>query len=155
MPKKIETIESIHTGTDNLSQAEIESLGVGAPKYYDFENPKAKDPNFEYRWCNPSDVAVLKSEKYATVTKEEFDRIKPFFGEWIDGACHLFKGSKKHMILMRCSKVLFEKRREYYGQLGRNTIEADKESLKEAGRAAWKKGDSIGPDEIVKDERET
>ena len=155
MAKKIETIETAYTGTDNLSQEEIDSLGVGAPKYYDFENPSAKDPNFEYRWSNISDIAVLKSEKYATISKEEFDRIKPFFGEWFEGACHLFRGSNKHMILMRCPKALFDKRRKYYGQAGRSTIETDKESLKEAGRQSWRKGDSIGPDEIIKDERST
>lgn len=152
MVKKIETIDA---GVGNIQQSEEEALGMGSARYEDFECTKKKDPNFEYRWVRIENVARAKATKYLPITEEEFNRIKPFYGQFSEGACHLFKDSNKHKILMRCPKKMFTRRRELYGSQGRDAVIKDKEHLKEQGNQAWKRGDSIKPGQIIDDSRVT
>lgn len=141
------------TGDVPGTESYIEDLGVGSPKFFDFEKPKLRDPKFVYRWVNIDNVPLMRTRHYVAVDSTECARIKPYYGEFKDGAWHLFDGGKSHMVLMRCPKSYFEKRREYYGNIAKDNIENDTQALAEIGRQSWKKGDSIGPNQIIIDSR--
>jgi len=146
-------VETIDTGISSTPKSYEEEIGVDTHHWHEFENKKAVDPNFVYRWCLIDNTAYFKTKSYIAITKDEADRIKPFSGEWEDGAWHAKPNNKDHYILMRCPKALFDKRRDYYGSVGKDQIKGDKERLKEVGRQNWRRGDSIGPEDIIVDER--
>ena len=148
-------VEKTKTPIDGTSQTEfnIDELGIGAPKFFDFECKDKKDSKYEYRWCAINKMGYYRMKRYEVVTKEECDRIKPFFGEFVDGAWHLFRGSKENMVLMRCPKNIYKARRAYYGNVYKDNIRGDKERLKDIGRQNWRKGDSIKPDQVIVDDR--
>ena len=153
MPKNSKVLEEV--GDVPLTEENIGDLGVGSANYMGFEHPENLDPKYAYRWVNIDSIPLMRTKKYVAVEQVECKRIMPLFGEWKDGAWHLFEGSKSHMIFMRCPKAYFNARRTYYGNQARENIEIDKESLKEIGHQAWKKGDSIGPDDVIVDKRPT
>lgn len=140
-------------GNMSATEDNLRELGIGDMDPFQLEKPQLLDQNFSYRWCEFAKTPYFKMKKYLPITKEEFDRVIPMYAEWVDGGCHLFKGTKDHCILMRCPKKLFNLRRDHYGKGYKEYIRNDKERLKEIGRQGYRKGDSIKPDDVIVDER--